>query len=416
MSVLPSDLASGYALDGSLAESETRSRAAVAPVRLLKFLAYLAIGGTERQILNIKAGIDPSRFQVHLGCFGYFKDQVAMDLSGSPLEIYPIKKLYGIKAMQQALRLSAYLRRQRIDIVHAYNFYANVFAVPAARLAGVPVVLASNRDTGQYWTARQRRVNKLVCRMAHGVVVNAEAIKKGLIEEGYPPERIIVIHNGIICPSLKTAAAKKAIKRKLNVPVEAPLIGVVARLDRLKGIEYFVEAAKAVLSRVPDARFLIVGDTSVYAAYRDELKQRVTRLGLDDRLRFTGFRLDIPDVLSALTVSVLPSIAGEGLSNSLLESMAAGVPVVATNIGGNPEVVVDGETGLLVAPKDAAALASALCRILETPRLAEAMGQAGRQRVLDHFSNERMIERTQQIYDELLEQARRNGRPRKSLP
>lgn len=416
MSALPSDLAPGFALDTALPDSDAGARAGAEPIRLLKFLAYLAIGGTERQILNIKAGIDRSQFQLHLGCFGHFKDQVAVDWNDTPLEIYPIKKLYGIKAMKQALRLTAYLRRHQIDIVHAYNFYANVFAVPAARLAGVPVVLASNRDTGHYWTARQRRVNKLVCRLAHGVVVNAEAIKKELIAEGYAPERIIVVHNGIMCPPLKTAPAKKAIKRNLHVPVDAPLIGVVARLDRLKGIEYFVEAAKAVLSRVPDARFLVVGDTQVYAAYRDELKQLTARLGLEDRLFFMGFRLDVSDVLSALTISVLPSIAGEGLSNSLLESMAAAVPVVATQVGGNPEVVVDGETGLLVPPKNAEALASAICRILETPGLAEAMGQAGRRRVLEHFSNERMIERTQRIYDELLEQARRNGRPRKSSP
>ncbi len=379
------------------------------PIRLFTFMAFLAIGGTERQIFNIRDGLDRTAFQQHLGCFGRFDEQLSVDLSGTPVQVYRIGKLYGVRAMRELLRLSRHLKRERIDILHAYNFYANVFAVPAARLAGVPVVLASCRDTGEYWTARQRRVNQLVCRLADGVIVNAEAIKARLIEEGYAPEQITVVHNGIHCPPVKTAAERRAVRRTLSVPAEGPLIGVVARLARLKGIEYFIDAARAVLNRLPDAHFLIVGDTCVDPGYREELKQLTARLGLQDKLTYTGFRLDIPDLLPALTVSVLPSISGEGLSNSLLESMAAGLPVVATNIGGNPEVVVDGVTGVLVPPKNPSELARAICQVVETRGLAEAMGRAGRQRVVDHFSNDRMIDTTQSLYQELL---RRKGRRR----
>ena len=406
-SSVPSDAAMAASVD---VMSPSGQVAPVAPIRLLKFLAYLAIGGTERQILNITAGLDSSRFAVHLGCFGYFKDQITVDMDGTPLEVYRIKKLYGIRAMKEALRLSAYLKRRRIDILHAYNFYANVFAVPAARLARVPVVLASIRDTGEYWTARQRRVNQIVCRLADRVLVNAEAIKAGLIAEGYAPERILVIPNGIHCQPLKTAAVKKAVRRRLDLPPDVPVVGVVARIARLKGLEYFVEAAGAVLDRIPNARFVVVGDTRVDLQYREELKRLAGRLGLRERLFFTGFRTDVPDVVSTMTISVLPSIGGEGLSNSLLESMAAAVPVVATDIGGNPEVVLDGVTGLLVPPKDSTALARAICRILESPALAASMGQAGRRRVLEHFTNERMIENTQRIYEELLGHVRRHGR------
>jgi len=372
------------------------------PIRLFTFMAYLAIGGTERQIFNIRDGLDRDRFQQHLGCFGRFDDQLSADLSSTPVQVYRIGKLYGVRAMREVLRLARYLRNERIDVMHAYNFYANVFAVPAARLAGVPIVLASCRDTGEYWTARQRRVNQLVCRLADGVIVNAEAIKGRLIDEGYAPHKITVIHNGIHCPALQTAAEKKAVRQTLNVPVDGPLIAVVARLARLKGIEYFIHAAKSVLTRLPDAHFLIVGDTCVDPGYREELKQLTAGLGLQDRLTYTGFRLDIPNILPALTVSVLPSISGEGLSNSLLKSMAAAVPVVATNIGGNPEVVKDGVTGMLVPPKNPEELARAICQVIETRGLAAAMGRAGRQRVIDHFSNESMIETTQSLYQNLL--------------
>jgi glycosyltransferase involved in cell wall biosynthesis len=162
-----------------------------------------------------------------------------------------------------------------------------------------------------------------------------------------------------------------------------------------------------VLARIPRAKFLIIGDNSFEPQYREELKQQVVTLGLQDHVIFTGFRLDVPDILSSLAVSVLPSVSGEGLSNSLLESMAAALPVVATNVGGTPEVVVDGETGLLVPCRDSAALAEAICRVLLTPGLRQTFGQAGRRRVLDHFSNERMIRTVERLYEELLETRRR---------
>ncbi|ALA59058.1 glycosyltransferase [Nitrospira moscoviensis] len=392
------------------AGSPARAGRRADPIRLFQFTAFLAIGGTERQVLNVTGGLDPSGFAVQLGCFGHHRDQVAVESVGVPVTLYPVDSLYGLRTLRQVLRLSADLKRQRIDILHAYNFYANVFAVPAARLARVPVVLAAIRDTGGQLTPRQRRTNKLACRLADRVVVNAEAIKAGLIAEGYRPDRIVVLHNGIVCHPLKTAEERRAVRHALGVPADAPLVGVVARISRAKGLEYFVQAARAVLDRTPDARFLLVGDTNIDRPYREDLQRLSCRLGLNDRLMFTGFRTDIPDLLSALTVSVLPSLE-EGLSNALLESMAAAVPVVATNVGGNPEVVVDGVTGLLVPPKHPAALAQAIGRVLDAPVLAQSMGRAGRRRVLDHFTNERMIRKMQRLYEELLEQARA-GRPR----
>jgi glycosyltransferase involved in cell wall biosynthesis len=376
------------------------------PIRLLKFLAWIAIGGSERQVLNIRHGLDASRFDLHLGCFGCFDEQIAVDLTGTPLEVYKIKKLYGLRTIKECLRLASYLRQNRIDIVHAYNFYANVFTLPAARLAKVPVVLASIRDTGEYWTTRQRAVNKIVCRLADRIIVNAEAIKRGLVVEGYQPDRIIVIPNGILCPPLRNIQ-DRALHQEFGLSPEDVLVGVVSRIARQKGLEYFLSAVPEVLRRIPHAKFLIIGDNSFNPQYREELKQQVATLGLQNCVIFTGFRLDVTKILSSLALSVLPSVSGEGLSNSLLESMAAALPVVATTVGGNPEVVVDGETGLLVPPKNPAALADAICRVLLTPGLRQSFGQAGRRRVLEHFSNERMIRTIERLYGDLLEASRR---------
>src|SRR6185503_14479107 len=184
-------------------------------------------------------------------------------------------------------------------------------------------------------------------------------------------------------------------------------IGIVSRIDRLKGLEYFLAAIPDVLARIPNAKFLIIGDNSFNPQYREELKRQVSTLGLEDKIVFTGFRLDVPKILSSLAVSVLPSVSGEGLSNSLLESMAAALPVVATNVGGNPEVVVEGETGLLVPPRKPSALSEAICRVLLTPGMCQALGQAGRRRVLEHFSNERMIRTVERLYLDMLQASRR---------
>lgn len=384
----------------------TTSEAAGEPIRLLKFLAYLAIGGTERQVLNIRQGLDASRFNVHLGCFGFFDEQLAEDLSGTPIEVYKVRNLYGVGTIKECLRFASYLKQNQIDIVHAYNFYANVFAVPAARLARVPVVLASIRDTGDSLTAKQRAVNRLFCRLADRVIVNAEAIKRILVAEGYRRERITVIPNGILCPPLEKDK-DPFLRQEFGLSVDDVLIGVISRIARGKGLEYLLDAAPEVIARIPRAKFLIIGDNSFNPEYREELKRQTIRLGLQDRVVFTGFRLDVPRILSSLTVSVLPSL-NEGLSNSLLESMAAACPVVATTVGGNPEVVVDGETGFLVPPRNPAALVEAICRVVLTPGLRNSLGQAGRQRVLTHFSNERMIRNVERLYGELLEAHQRN--------
>jgi glycosyltransferase involved in cell wall biosynthesis len=172
---------------------------------------------------------------------------------------------------------------------------------------------------------------------------------------------------------------------------------VFSRLNQLKGIGYFLEAAATVTRKFPDARFVIAGD----GAHRERLEEQARRLNLGERVLFIGFRRDIPDLLREAAVSVLPSLS-EGLSNTLLESMAAGVPVVGTLVGGNPEVIENGVSGLLVPPRDAAALAAAIGRLLEDNEFASRLGQEGRRRVAELFSVECSVRNTEQLYCRLV--------------
>ncbi len=361
-------------------------------------LTNFHIGGTERQVANLALGIDPSRFDLHLACLRHSGELLEeLETLRVPRPEFRIGSLYSPKTVWQAMRLVRYLRRNLIQIVHSYGFYPNVFAVPAARLAGAAIVVASIRDTGDALTPLQRRVQKMVCRLADCVLVNAEAIRERLIEQGYDPGKIAVIRNGITLSRFAREQRGATLRQELGVPLSAPLVIVFSRLNQLKGIQYFLEAAITLAGRFPDARFLVVGD----GANRQELEAQAGRLGLAQRTVFTGFRGDIPELLSEAAVSVLPSLS-EGLSNSLLESMAAGVPVVATSVGGNPEVIEHGVTGLLVPPRDAAALAAATGRLLEDPDLAARFGEAGRRRVAELFSVERSVRETEHLYQRLV--------------
>jgi L-malate glycosyltransferase len=403
--------------NGQTRHVETSLDGGLERIRLMKFVTIFAIGGTERQVVNIGKGLDPVRFDLQFGCLHRVGELLAeCDAQGWTITEYKIRRLYGYATFKKQMEFARSMRRQRIQILHTYSFYPNVFAIPAARLAGVPVIIGSVRDIGDIWTPWQHEVQKVCLRMADHIIMNAEAIRKDLLQRGYSPDHLTVIPNGIDLERFKIFHTGEIVRRELNIPPGVPVVGVLSRLMRIKGHDYFLRAAALIAARVPQVRFLIVGDTKIHHDYRDELKRLAVTLGLEDRVIFTGFRLDIPELLAALSVSVLPSLGLEGLSNSLLESLAAGLPVVATRVGGNPEIIEDGVNGLLVPPADAEALAGAICRLLNDQGLARMLGQAGRQRVMSRYSLEQAVNTTERLYCNLLQRTSSRWRPLQSKP
>jgi L-malate glycosyltransferase len=375
-------------------------------IRLIEFITNFNIGGTERQVLNLARGIDPDRFDLHFACFD-IKGQFLREVKPEPRGFCEcrITSLRNPSTIRKQLKFARYIRRNNIHVVHSYGFYANVFSVPAARLAGAPVVIASVRDTGDPLTRVQRRIQRAVCRLADCVLANSEAIRSNLIAQGYAPEKIVVIRNGIVPPLLEP---ERNIREEFRIEPAVPLIVVVSRLNRLKGIEYFLQAAARTSAVIDNARFLVVGD-GIDPGYRADLEAYARRLGLGGRLVFTGFRLDVGQILSEASISVLPSLS-EGLSNAVLESMAMGVPVVATDVGGNPEAVDSGVTGLLVPPANDALLADAMIRFLQDPEFAHRCAAAGKQRVATLFSLTRMVGDTEKLYRSMVaERMRQQG-------
>lgn len=373
-------------------------------IKVVQVLAGLDLGGTESHVVALARRLDRSRFDVHIACLrpgGVLRPDVERLFQTAT---YPIARLFGPRTLRQQLRFARDLRTRRIDVVHAYGFYPNVFAIPAARLAGVPARLAAIRDNGDLWSRSQRVAERCVCRLATGVAVNARAVRDRLARDGYPPARIAVVRNGVDLgrfapggePARRDPEERARRRVALGVPSGAPLVAVVSRLNPLKGIDDFLRAAARLSQRNPAARFLVVGD----GPCRSDLERLAQSLRLDGRVTFTGARPDVAALLAAADVSVVPSLS-EALCNVLLESMAAGTPLVATRVGGTPEVVEDGTSGLLVPACDPPALAHAVLRVLEDPVLAAALSDGGLRRVRQHFSIERMVRETEDLYEAL---------------
>lgn len=374
-------------------------------IKVLKFLTHFAVGGTERQFVYTAAGLDRSRFDVRIACMArigaFMKDIQALNV---PISEYPTRSFYSYQTVRRQLKFARDVRREQIHVVHAYGFYPNVFAIWPAALATRSVTIASVRDMGVFTDRHKLRSlsQAMACRLADCIIANSHAVREWLAKQGLGRYDIQVIPNGIKMPLPRHNDRPGPIRTELKIEPDAPLVAVVGRLVRTKGLEYFLEAAASLIARFPSVRFLIVGEANVEPPYRHELEERARDLNLEGRLLFTGQRNDVPQIMREIDISVLPSLS-ESFSNSLLESMANGLPIVATKVGGTPEVIRDGESGILVAPADSAAISRAIAQLLEAPDLRERLGQAAREKVAREYSIECLLRRTESLYIALLE-------------
>jgi glycosyltransferase involved in cell wall biosynthesis len=374
-------------------------------IKVLKFLTHFAVGGTERQFVYTTAGLDRSRFDIRVACMArmgaFMKDIQALNI---PIWEYPTHSMYSYQTVRRQLKFARDVRREQIQVVHAYGFYPNLFAIWPASLGTRSVTIASVRDMGVFTDRHRLRSlsQAMACRLADCVIANSNAVREWLFKQGLGRYDIQVIPNGITMPAPRRNDEAGPIRSEFKIDPNCPLIAVVGRLVRTKGLEYFLEAAANIASRFPTVRFLIVGEANIEPPYRLELEARAKKLNLNGRLQFTGQRSDVPQIMREIDISVQPSLS-ESFSNSLLESMANGLPVVATNVGGNPEIVTDGENGLMVPAADAAALSRAIAQLLESPDLAHRLGQAAREKVAREYSLECLLRRTEDLYITLLE-------------
>ena len=368
-----------------------------APIRVLFVIGTLDIGGTELQLVGLATRLGRVRFTARVCCLEH-EGPLARDLreAGVPVDEVPFRGLSVLRSPMAVLRrfgeLVALMRKVQPTIVQTFLPHANTVRALAARLARVPIVLTGLRGLDGTLAVGGR----LAARLADAVLANAEAVRDHAVRgQGMPAAKLRVIRNGLDLDTFQEAARPPA----PDLP-SGRLVVTVANPNRFKtpGLLILVESATSVLTEIPAARFVLVGDGPCRPAVLEAVRAR----GLADRFICLGARTDVPAILACCEVMVLPSLQ-EGLPNAVLEAMAAGKAVVASRVGGIPELVLDGETGLLVPAGDSAALASAISSLLADPARAARMGQAGRARVQALFSLDRMIRETEALYDELLD-------------
>lgn len=366
------------------------------PLRVLHVLSNPTVGGIVRMLSVLVTRADPGRADMRV---------VNLEDQAEP---YAVWTRAGVRAIRlprpgrlllgSILDLVRLFRRERPDVVEIYGLRANIIGRLAAAIAGVPVVLTGVISTDDWrrwyhvWLDRLTRwaVTRWVC--------NAEACKRSLIQrERHPPDRIDVIYDAIETDQWVPARdpqARTTLLGKWGWPQDSLVCATVANLRRDKGIHHLIDAVPAVLAVQPRARFLLVGADEMGGA----LQRRCVELGLERVVAFAGFQDEIRPIYDACDVAVLPSLR-EGLPICLIEAMSMELPVVATTVGGIPELVEHERTGLLVAPHDVQGLAAALIRVLRSPDLRADMGRAGRARVLATFKIERMVEELQAYYE-----------------
>ena len=378
-------------------------------IPVLHLIQRFYVGGAERQFIE-RLRAHPRGFEPVIGSLeisgGNLADFRALGL-GEP-HLFPIRgSLARPNTAVQVLRIAQLIRRRGVRIVHGTDFVTNFLGLLAARLAGARMVV--NRvDLGHErpgFGRLRRRVEKLVSARADVVCANAEAVARLCIsQEGCSPERVVVVRNGIDLRRFDELAARAA---EGPVPEGGPIVAVVANLWPVKDHRTLIEAAALVQRRIPDVRFALVGD----GPERDHLQRRIGELGLRDAVHLLGTRYDVPAILARSSAFCLPSRA-EGLSNAIMEAMAAALPVVATDAGGNAELVRHGSTGFVVPIGDAASMAARLVDVLSDPRLARQMGRRGHA-VADRALS---LERKRAAYRELYCSVLDNRRPILAAP
>jgi len=371
------------------------------PRRLLFVITTTDYGGTENFLHRLLAGLDRERFApvvCSLCPVGWVGERIAE--LGIPVESLEMSATARpLELASGVWRLARILRERRIELVQSLLYRANLLAALASRLARRrPRVVSGQRSLEPMKARAAAFAVRRTRRFAERVVAVSEAVKRELVEsEGLEPERVVVIPNGIDAELFRPADGS-AWRREWGIPDGALTIGAVGRLASAKGLGYLLEAMARLAGEGRDLRLVMVGS----GPERERLEARARELGLGGRVIFSGFCSELETVYPAFDLYALPSLA-EGSPNALLEALACGCPAVASAVGGVPEIVEDGHSGLLVPPADAAALARALEGLAADEGLRRRLGTAGRRRIEDRFTLERMIRTHEELYEALIE-------------
>jgi len=361
-------------------------------------------GGSERQAMQLLTQLHASgKCRVHLACLqnrGSLRAE-ADQLGIGEIHEYALRSFYDLNFIRQLRRLVRFIRENKIDVVHTHCFYTNIFGMTGGFLAGVRARVTSKGETDGFRTPMQKRAERTAFRLGHRVIANCLVVRNQLIREGVSPSKIIQHYNGLDLDRLRVRQGlrREEALAEFGLPSDRRYLSIVANLrNPVKDHPMFLRAAARVRAAVPDAGFAIAGEGELM----ESLSELAAKLGIGDDVFFLGRCDRVADLLFASDIGVLSSKA-EGFANAILEYMAAGLPVVATDVGGAREAIAEGETGYTVASGDDQKMAERIIELLNDPKRAREMGERGKLIAAERFSCDRHLQNTLELYDELLE-------------
>jgi glycosyltransferase involved in cell wall biosynthesis len=372
-------------------------------IRILRVITWLPVGGIERRLVATLPRLDRGRFDVRVACIrerGALADE--LEAAGVPVHLIAFRKRWDPAALWKLARL---MGEQRIDIVHGHMYRANVPATVAARLAGIggrrPVVWGQVHNVGTWETRRQVRVDRWLCRWRAGMIAVSESVRRDVMETlGLPAARVRVITNGVDLERFRAAGVRRqAVRAEWGAAPGDVVFVFAARLVEQKRCRDFLEAFRRLQNRPGGGRLRawVLGDGPL----RGELERQAAALRAPDAVRFAGRRDDVEDFLAAADLFVLPSTR-EGFSNALVEAMAAGLPAIASDVGGNAEALRNGTDGLIVPASDIDQLTEAMGLLAVNADERRTMGDSAAERA-EAFGIDRMIENVERLYAESMD-------------
>lgn len=385
-----------------------------ARIRVLFCVDNLQVGGTELNAVRVAEQMDRDRCALSVACLqtdGPLLERYRA--ANVEVHVFPISSLYGVGTVRQLVRFAALIRREQIDIVHAHDLYSNIFATLGGRMARVSGIVTSRRWWAEAGKESLYRVNRVAYRLADRVLANSPRVGNRLVEEGVPADRVAVVPN-LVAPrafSEPSAAELRSLREALGLRLEAVTIGIVANLRPVKDHATLLRAVSRLDPATTPFELVLIGDGEC----RPALEQLARDLGIADRVVFAGRRPPYPNWHHCFDISVLCSVS-EGSSNSILEAMAAARPVVASAVGGNPDLVEDDVTGLLVPAGDPDRLAWSLRRLMRDTELRSRLGSAGRRKVASEYSPARAVSRLDRLYRDVLADGAGRRRDRSASP
>ncbi|VAX34860.1 hypothetical protein MNBD_UNCLBAC01-1102 [hydrothermal vent metagenome] len=361
-------------------------------MKILQVVLSLKCGGLEKLVIHLSEKLKERGHYVEIVCLGQ-KGELGEEAERKGIFVTSLNKNDGVD-LKLLWRLKKIIKEKEIDLLHTHNMSPLIYGSLVARWVGIKMV---NTRHGR----ASHKTYRFIWNLTSRVVAISDDARTELLQHNFIEEnKVKVIYNAINLSDfefIKNIQFKTQVWHDFGLQSDSLLIGIVARLSIEKDHKTLIKAFQRIAESSMDVKLLIIGDGQL----KENLKSLVKKLNIENKVKFLGFRKDIPELINILDLFVLSSTM-EGVSLTLLEAMAAGKPVIATNVGGNPEVVVDGDTGLLVPSGDPKKMAEAIIKILSDKELAAQMGNAGRKRVEKFFSLEKMVDKYEKIYQEVI--------------